>query len=195
MPHKPTSSIFPSKARSYRLATQILLLAMVVLLSTTTALAASTNSGREVRIGLLAHGIGPLSAGVESGIDLNMELLLARNHERHPLFGRAALGFSLNNRGGTNQLYVGRTWQSELPFALAFEYHFGVSIHDGHLHDHVKDRRQMGSRVIFRQSFELGYHSANFRLSVIYAHASHLGLLANRNQGLDNLGMRLSVPF
>lgn len=172
-----------------------LLLANVLFFTIPFGSAATLTSQREFRCGLLAHSTGPISSGDESGADLNLEVLLAPVPNRSAWFGRTAIGASINNHGDTSQLYTARAWRAELPMALEFDYQFGISIHDGHLDDSADDRRQFGSRVLIRQSFELGYRHHNFRLSAIYSHASHLGLLAERNQGLDNLGMRLSLPF
>lgn len=176
-----------------RSVSRCLLLTLLLGLTASPLLARDESKGAELRLGLLAHSYGPVSAGIESGADLNLELLLAPNPRRHPLWGRLLFGANLNLQGATGQVYVGRGWQLTLPWSFEAEYQLSGALHNGELNGNNPERRQLGSRVLLRNAFELGWRWEGYRLSVIYDHASTADLIGTRNQGLDNVGLRLSV--
>ena len=185
--------MFISRQFSRRFYWWLSLSGLLVLLTVSPVLADAPNPGSDLRLGVLAHSVGPLSGGIESGLDLNLELLLAPNPRRHTLWGRLFLGTNLNLNGDTSQFYAGRAWQVHLPLAFEIEYQLGGALHIGELDTDNQERRQLGTRFLVRNAFELGWRWDRYRLSAIYDHASNAGLFGERNQGLDNVGIRLSV--
>lgn len=173
----------------------LIVLWVLILWVASPVLAGDEMKGRELRLGLLAHSTGPFSGGTETGADINAELLFEQNPELHFLFGRLAIGGSLSLAGDTSHIYAGRAWLLPLFKSFELEYQFGGSLHDGKLDTSDTDRRQLGTRVLFRNALELGYRWDRYRVSVMLAHLSNAGFFDKRNQGLDNVGLRLSINF
>jgi len=152
----------------------------------------------EVRLGLLAHNIGPIASAREDGAQINGEL----RFNPPPLFEyilspRPHLGASINTVGETSFLYLGLTWTWDITDSLFLDLSFGGTIHDGWLNSHEPDpdRRLMGSRLLFRESLELGYRFLEHHsLSLMLDHVSNAGL-AHKNQGNDDVGLRYGYRF
>ena len=155
----------------------------------------------ELRFGVLAHNKGPIATHLEHGAQVNLEARFASPDFMKILFEpRPTLGASVNTAGDTSFLYGGLTWGGVLWKGLFLEGFFGMAVHDGELDS--KDpqpqltRKQMGSRVVFREAVEFGYrffelHSVSFSID----HYSNAGWLAERNQGNDDLGLRYGYKF
>ncbi len=152
----------------------------------------------EFRLGILAHNIGPIASAREDGAQINAEL----RFKPPPLFEyilspRPHIGASINTAGDTSFLYLGLTWTWNITDALFLDLSFGGTIHDGWLtsHEPEPDRRLMGSRLLFRESLELGYRFLDHHsLSLMLDHVSNAGLL-HKNQGNDDVGLRYGYRF
>ena len=152
----------------------------------------------EVRMGILAHDVDNLWSGtsVEEGIDLNAELIFARPGVA-VLNGkiRPNMGASINSRGDTSKLYAGILWEIEGRTGLFFDIGLGLAVHDGELKTEDPDRKQLGSRVLFRVPIEFGYAlKAHHRIVISFDHISN-AYLAEPNEGLDTLGLRYCYRF
>lgn len=142
------------------------------------------------KLGVLEHSTGPVSSGIESGYDINAELLF----DTELLDANLALGADVNLQGDTSFLYSGLSWEGDVSDFLAWELFFGLAMHDGELAEGSVDRRQLGSRFVFREAVALGFAvSDDMTLTVIYDHYSHIGIEDRPNQGNDNIGVRLSI--
>jgi hypothetical protein len=153
----------------------------------------------ELRIGVLAHDVDHLWSGFrrESGVDVSAEVVFQRPG-LPVLWGRLRpnLGVSISTRGDTSQLYAGGLWEIEGDSGLFFGAGLGAALHDGRLESRTReDQKELGSRVLFRVAFELGYAIArHHRLMASFAHVSNASL-ADPNQGLDTLGVRYGYRF
>jgi lipid A 3-O-deacylase len=159
----------------------------------------------EAKLGLLAHDVRLLGLGHpgETGADVNVELLFPSPGFLRVLGApRPHLGGTINTAGKTNDVYGGLTWSGRpwrpllaLPDALFIAGSLGGGIHDGYLNTAPPERKRLGSRLLFRESVEVGYQlTPRLSVSVVLDHLSNAGLAA-RNQGLTNLGARLGVHF
>lgn len=55
--------------------------------------------------------------------------------------------------------------------------------------------KELGSRVLFRQALEIGYDlDDQWSASVYFSHISNASL-ADENEGLNNLGLRIGFRF
>ena len=166
----------------------------------------------EVRLGVLAHDVA-FAGGKETGADLNGEILfvspfpdgLGSDLPRwlqwmaHP---RPHLGADINTSGATNQLYAGLTWTAVLARelirpddGLEFNYFFGPALNDGLANSRRPGRKSLGSNVLFHLGVELAYRlTETTSVGIIYEHSSNAHL-ATRNQGLNNIGMRVGYHF
>ncbi len=150
----------------------------------------------EVRLGVLAHDIGPLVVNNESGIDINGEVLFNIDVE---LFEdtelRPHLGFSANTAGDTSQVYAGATltWFPDENFFL--EAGGGGAVHDGETEPVAADKKALGCSVLFRGVLGAGVLLGdNHTFSLHYDHISN-AFLCDHNEGLETVGVRYGYRF
>lgn len=157
----------------------------------------------EAKLGVLAHDIGFLGHHVEDGTDINGELLFVS-----PGFlswigsPRPHIGGTVSTAGNTSYGYLGLTWSYDLwrellrgEDALFVAGSLGGGAHDGYLDSGPSERKLLGSRVLFRESAEIGYRvTPAISISVMLDHLSNAGL-ADHNQGLTNVGLRTGFRF
>lgn len=151
----------------------------------------------EIKLGALAHDVPVLASRDERGVDFNVEALFASPAALSALGApRPHVGASINGSGDTSQAYAGLTWEwqpFEAPLWGAFS--LGGAVHDGERENVREDRKALGSRVLFRLGAEVGYDvSESVRVSVLWDHISNAGL-AEENEGLNNVGVRLGYRF
>jgi hypothetical protein len=150
----------------------------------------------EIRAGILAHDVPIWSLSrKEGGVDFNAEFIFA-----YPDYGllsgilRTNLGFSLNSRGDTSKIYSGLLWEYVWNSGIFLDLGLGLAVHDGKL-DNSNDRKELGSRILFRIPLEIGLLFAGHHgISIMFGHVSN-AYLADPNEGLDTLGLRYSYRF
>ena len=156
----------------------------------------------EVKVGLLAHDVG-FAGGKEKGANVNAELLFASpEFFKYILRPRPMVGLEINTSGYTSQAYAGLAWQWTLFNDVArpgdgvyFGYTFGASFNDGKHFSTKSDRKSLGSNLLFRESFELGYQLSKIHsVSAYFDHVSNGGI-QRYNQSLNNLGVRVGLKF
>ena len=145
-----------------------------------------------IKAGFLAHSTGPVSSGTESGIDLNVEVLFKdRFLKAYP-----SIGADINLNGDTSFLYTGLSWEGKFYNFLHLGAFFGFAVHNGDLENNNNDSREYGTRVLFREALDIGiYIRDDLALNFMYDHYSNAGLTNKKNQGNDNIGLRLSYYF
>ena len=93
----------------------------------------------------------------------------------------------------TNSLYAGMTWDRKWKTAIFLEGFIGGALHDGRLRNANPDRIEFGSRILFRLGAELGWRfTEQHGISLVWDHMSNAGILDEKNQDIDNLGIRYS---
>jgi lipid A 3-O-deacylase len=158
----------------------------------------------EARIGVYEHDASVLGHQKERGEDIGAEILF-------PPFDflwspRLAIGGLVNTQGQTDQAYVGLTWtwnfwQGVLWSGDGFyaEGTLGGGWNDGLINvtDPVlsQQRKSLGSNVLFREDIDLGYRiNSIWSVALSYNHISNADL-ASRNEGLNDVGVRLGMKF
>lgn len=188
-----------------RLSTAALTIAAAVLGSPTLA-TAQTKLIDEIKIGALAHDVGFLGHHVESGTDINIEVLFP-SPEILGFIGspRPHIGGDINADGNTSDGYFGLTWGITLIQNLfrAGDGIFANGSLGGAVHDaspltgavQPPGHKLLGSRVLFRESAELGYQvTPQLSVSALLDHISNANL-APRNAGITNAGARFGFKF
>lgn len=150
----------------------------------------------ELRLGLSAHDVSFLGHGKEDGVDGVAELLFQSPDFLEPIWApRPHVGISVNSVGDTSQFYAGLTWGFEPVERLFVEFSFGGAVHDGKLDSDPLERKQLGSRALFRESLALGWRiDEHHSLMVVFDHESN-ARLADHNEGLNNFGVRWGYRF
>ncbi len=192
----------------------------LVMASCVAAVAAAQSEGSiseaplELRFGVLGHDLDLLNdgaSGVEPGVDLSVEAVFASPRVLRFLGSpRPYVGGSLNTEGETSFAGVGLDWQTPMFGGVFFQGQLGYIVHSGEL-DLPEDREAnmeetlfllenkalLGSRDLFRTSVGVGYRvNDQWDVGVVLEHLSHGQILGDgRNQGLDNMGVRISRRF
>ena len=164
---------------------------------------AQTQLVDEFKFGVLAHDIGLFGKHVESGSDINFEMLFTPP-EAFSIIGspRPHLGGSLNTAGNTNNGYFGLTWGITLiqnlfgwGGGLFANASLGGALQDGFTNSAPPDRKKLGSTALFRGSLELGYQlTPSVSVSGFVDHMSNADL-APHNAGITDAGARLGFKF
>jgi hypothetical protein len=149
----------------------------------------------EVRLGVLAHDVGPFSSRKEDGADINIELLF-NDLGWFKRFGvRPHIGGSINTSNDTSQGYFGLTGTVPIGKRLFFEMSVGGAVHNGNKNENEIGRKDLGCRVLFRESVAGGiYLGKHATLSVMLDHISDANL-CEKNEGLESVGVRYGFRF
>ncbi|QGY39617.1 outer membrane beta-barrel protein [Pseudodesulfovibrio cashew] len=174
----------------------LMLVAALVLCTASTALAEGDSILSEIRGGIYAHDISFWSFHREDGPDVNAELLFVSPEFLKVLWApRPHVGVTINTAGDTSHAYGGLTWEYDLPAGFFVDGSLGLSAHNGHLDTDNSKRKSLGSPVLFRVGAALGYNfTERWNVSVQYEHMSN-AYIANPNEGMDNVGLRLGYRF
>jgi lipid A 3-O-deacylase len=151
----------------------------------------------EVRGGVYAHDISFWSFNRESGVDVNGEVLFTSPSFLEAVWApRPHLGATVNTSGNTSIAYGGLTWEWLIPDSDVFlDLNLGGAAHNGKLNTPDNDRKSFGSSFLFRVGGAIGYNvTEKYNISIQYEHVSN-AYLADPNEGMDNVGLRLGYRF
>lgn len=184
----------PQCIRTLCLTSTILLLAL-------SANAESTNTNslpeRIVFFGGLAHNKGPIASETEDGPDVNFAYHhLLKRFDNSGLYAHG--GAVINLADGTSYAYIGGTGRLTFGASPFYgEIGGGFAVHDGDLEKKSKNKRELGSRILFRFETSLGYQISDaLSASLFMDHISNGSLLNNDdNRGLDTYGLRIGYSF
>jgi len=174
----------------------VLFLTVVMALLVVTPAMAQEGIFSEIRGGVYAHDIDLWSFEREEGTDVNAEILFVSPSFLEAIWApRPHLGTTINTSGDTSHVYGGLTWEYDLPANFFVDANLGGSVHNGKLDTNDDDRKSLGSRVLFRLGAALGYNiTEKVNISLQYEHMSN-AYLADPNEGMDNIGLRLGYRF
>ena len=174
----------------------VIFVAVFTVVSMVSMASAGESIVSEVRGGVYAHDISFWSFHRESGSDINGEVLFVSPDWLEAIWApRPHLGATINTSGNTSIVYGGLTWEYDLPADFFIDANLGGAIHNGKLNTNDKDRKSLGSPVLFRLGAALGYNlTEKVNISLQFEHVSN-AYLANPNEGMDNVGLRLGYRF
>jgi lipid A 3-O-deacylase len=150
----------------------------------------------EVRLGVLKHDTGPFSRTEEDGVNVNLELLFTSPGFLKAVWSpRPHLGVSINTSGDTNQAYFGLSWEFDVWRSMIVGFSLGGSVHDGETKTDRIDRKELGCHLLFRESLEIGWRfGQHHAITAFLDHMSNAGL-CDKNEGLENVGVRYGYRF
>lgn len=153
-------------------------------------------SGAEVRLGGLIHDEGPFTRNEEDGFDINLEILFPSPGLLEIIWSpRPHIGVTFNSEGDTSQAYFGLSWEWEFRGNWFAGFSWGGAVHDGELLTNKTDRKELGCRLLFRESVEFGYRVAGRHgISLFLDHISNANI-CDANEGLENFGVRYGYRF
>ncbi len=157
----------------------------------------------EMKIGVVAHDIGILGDSIESGPDVNLEVLFSPP-QIFQLIGspRPTLGGDINTAGNTDDAYFGLTWGITLiqnmfgsGGSLYADGTLGGAYQDGYINSAPPGRKALGSPVLFHLSADLGYQlTPTISIEAFLEHMSNADL-ATHNAGITSAGGRIGFKF
>jgi lipid A 3-O-deacylase len=167
---------------------------------TSPTLASDSARHWEARFGVFAHGLGGREKGT---VDLDGEVASPRLFGGHTGFWswfipRLHLGGLVNLSERTSFAYTGLLWTADFTERTFFEIFVGPSVHNGFKDFQPPNMQALGCYVLVHSGVSLGYRlSERWSVLATYQHLSNASSLSHchRNEGLDNLGIRLSYLF
>lgn len=152
---------------------------------------------KEIKGGILHHDTDNLWSGSsrEEGVDLNVEAIF--NHDLHFWGGTLspAVGVSVNTSGDTSKLYLDGRFEKDFADDFFFALGIGAAVHNGNTKATDRNRKALGSKVLFHFPFELGVRlGEKTSLSLYFDHVSN-AWMADPNEGMDTLGLRIGYRF
>jgi lipid A 3-O-deacylase len=168
----------------------------------------------ELRGAIMAHNVETnvsKNAGKEDGPDVQVEVLWSSPKWLKFAFSpRPGVVASLNTQGETSFAGVGLDWRFPIGKNFTIDPYLGYVIHNGDPLDNPyapadsarrakfnAEELALGSRDLFRLGVAVGYrHNETWTSYLVYEHLSHGHMLGgSKNQGLDNVGIRLGKSF
>ena len=159
----------------------------------------------EARLGLLSHDVkfpnrkkfrapNPFENRYESGININPEVVFHSPSILDFLWApRPHAGVSVNMGEDTNYAYTGLGWGTSWKNDVFLNGFWGLAVHDGKLINGNPNKIEFGSKVLFRLGSELGWRwDGHNGISLIWEHMSNAGVIDEKNQGIDSIGIRYS---
>jgi hypothetical protein len=157
----------------------------------------------ELRGGIYGHGVPFTGPGIEVGsADVNVEFLTPRPNlwpetRLSKLLPRLQVGGTINTAGKTSLVYAGAAWTFDFGGSPWFvEPNLGLAAHNGESSAPPGAQRlSLGCSPLFHTGLSGGYRiSRRWAVMATWEHASNANLCA-RNDGLNNVGARLSFSF
>ena len=150
----------------------------------------------EIRFGAFIHDEGPFSRNEEDGFDGNLEFLFVSPDILKVIWEpRPHVGITVNSKGDTSQAYMGLSWEWSFLGNWFGGFSLGGAVHDGKLSTNRIDRKELGSCLLFRGSVEVGYRfGGKHGISGYLDHISNSSI-RDRNEGLENFGIRYGYKF
>ncbi len=133
---------------------------------------------------------------------------------------RAMLGATVNTEGNTHTVYGGVSWIYTTNSGLFVAPSLGLALHNGNLHSTTRpctaeeiqrscssrkpvgrvetsrDRETLGTRVLLRESLEVGYaFTRHVSVGAYVAHMSNGGWFHAENGGMSFAGVRVGYRF
>jgi lipid A 3-O-deacylase len=150
----------------------------------------------EVDVGVLAHDVPIGDDHRENGVDINGEALFVSPGFLAPIWApRPTLGVTVNTIGKNSWVYWGLTWTVPIWSQFFGNLGLGGAIHDGPDSSVARDHIGLGTRVLFHESLELGYHITPIWNAGIYLEHVSNADLGSHNPGITDLGFRVGYSF
>ena len=151
----------------------------------------------EMKAGILYHDAGVFGRNEERGADVDGEIrFLPWEFLNFMASPRPHFGFHINTAGDTSQVFTGLTWEWNFLPPFFADASFGLAVHDGAITTDALHTKELGSRVLFRESVEIGWNFYGpHNVSVLVDHVSHGTMLGPKNEGMDSLGVRYGYRF
>lgn len=142
----------------------------------------------------------PFTSVDEGGVALNLAVLFQTpRFLEWALAPRPFFNMSISPSGQTSLWAGGLSWGHQFRFGLYLDGYLGAAVNDGELDEGgTTGVKEMGARVTPFFAAELGFRfdeAQHHGLALYVEHISHAKLFDQRNDALDNWGLRYSYRF
>ena len=158
----------------------------------------------ELKQGLLAHDRGWFGTNREGfGPDYNFELMFNSPNFMNRFWSpKPILGLTQTSSGGSSLYYGGLTWDFKISEKWFFSGTTGTAYTNGLTKLNkgavpTGDKKiQFGSKILHRGALEIGWNFyGKDTISLMFSHVSHASMLDEKNQGMDEFGIRYGYRF
>ena len=161
----------------------------------------------EVKQGVLAHDRGWFGKNREGiGPDYNFELMFNSPDFLRKIWSpKPILGLTQTSTGGSSLYYGGITWDANISKNWFISGTTGIAYTTGRTRINKGDEAllessdkkiQFGSKWLHRGAVEIGWNFyGNDTISLMFSHVSHGSMLDEKNQGMDEFGIRYGYRF
>ena len=153
----------------------------------------------ELKQGILAHDRGWFGTNREGfGPDYNFELMFNSPSFLDKVWSpKPILGLTQTSTGGSSLYYGGITWDANISKNWFVAGTTGIAWTNGLSklpkgQEPTGDKKiQFGSKWLHRGAIEIGWNFyGQDTISLMFSHVSHGSMLDNKNQGMDEFGIR-----
>ena len=158
----------------------------------------------ELKQGILAHDRGWFGTNREGfGPDYNFELMFNSPSFLDKVWSpKPILGLTQTSTGGSSLYYGGITWDANISKNWFVAGTTGIAWTNGLSklpkgQETTGDKKiQFGSKWLHRGAIEIGWNFyGQDTISLMFSHVSHGSMLDNKNQGMDEFGIRYGYRF
>ena len=158
----------------------------------------------ELKQGLLAHDRGWFGTNREGfGPDYIFELMFNSPNFMNRFWSpKPILGLKQTSSGGSSLYYGGLTWDFKISEKWFFSGTTGIAYTNGLTKLNkgavpTGDKKiQFGSKILHRGALEIGWNFyGKDTISLMFSHVSHASMLDEKNQGMDEFGIRYGYRF
>lgn len=150
----------------------------------------------EISLGVLKHDQGPFTDTKEDGINAHIEIRFKSPDFLDIIWGpEPHIGANFNSKGDTSQVFAGLSYEWLIWKGLFAGISVGGAYHNGETDSHLVDNKDLGCKLLFRESLTLGWEiTEHHKIAAIFDHISN-AKICDFNEGLENFGVRYSYRF
>jgi len=152
----------------------------------------------EIKLGALAHDIGPFSSQKEEGADGHVELRFnSPEFLKYIWSPYPHIGADISAVGDTSSVWIGLAWEWDFWKKYFAGFSLGGALHDGVTNqgEGQEDEKELGCNPLFRLSINVGYRfNERHSIDLLLDHISN-AKICDTNEGLENVGIRYGYRF
>ncbi len=152
----------------------------------------------EIKLGALAHDVGPFSSNKEGGVDAQVELRFVSPDFLDVIWSpNPHIGADISTSGDTNSVWLGLVWERDVWKKLFVGWSMGGAYHDGVTEKGTgePDEKELGCSILYRLGLNVGWRfDDRHSLDVLLDHISN-AKICETNEGLENIGVRYGYRF
>jgi len=152
----------------------------------------------EIKLGALAHDLGPFSSQKEEGVDGHVELRFnSPEFLKYIWSPYPHIGADISSVGDTSSIWIGLAWEWDFWKKYFAGFSLGGALHNGVTKqgEGQEDEKELGCSPLFRLGINFGYRfNERHSVDLLLDHISN-AKICDTNEGLENFGIRYGYRF